>query len=263
MRETDCTSVIAYRSQHVFLLGSHGLKWVRPAWSILFPLVDSNYFEGFFKDFLLGDWHVVCNQWDPGLYFSTTSVLCLWANSPVCFCNIRLKAVPVGREAFFLFFSHGSHDKPHDQKLCLCIQVDSTEVAFGFIPCHPLRVFSIWVTNLSWSSLDWECGLMKSEITQLCPTLCDPMDCSLPSMGFSRQEYWSGLPFPSPGDLPNPGIKPRSPYCRQTLYHLSHQEAWFNEEVLNSKSKVLDSNPVFIFQKNFYSLGLICIYCYI
>ena len=32
-----------------------------------------------------------------------------------------------------------------------------------------------------------------------------------PSMGFSRQGYWSGLPFPSPGDLPNPGIEPRSP----------------------------------------------------
>ena len=32
-----------------------------------------------------------------------------------------------------------------------------------------------------------------------------------PFMGFSRQEYWSGLPFPSPGDLPNPGIEPRSP----------------------------------------------------
>ena len=31
------------------------------------------------------------------------------------------------------------------------------------------------------------------------------------SMGFSRQECWSGLPFPSPGDLPNPGIEPRSP----------------------------------------------------
>ena len=31
------------------------------------------------------------------------------------------------------------------------------------------------------------------------------------SMGFSRQEYWSGLPFPSPGDLPDPGIKPGSP----------------------------------------------------
>ena len=32
-----------------------------------------------------------------------------------------------------------------------------------------------------------------------------------PSMEFSRKEYWNGLPFPSPGDLPNPGIKPRSP----------------------------------------------------
>ena len=53
-----------------------------------------------------------------------------------------------------------------------------------------------------------------SEVTQLCPTLCDPMDYSLPGSsirGFSRQEYWSGLPFPSPGDLPDPGIEPRSP----------------------------------------------------
>ena len=32
-----------------------------------------------------------------------------------------------------------------------------------------------------------------------------------PSMGFSRQEYWSGLPFPSPGDLPGPGIEPGTP----------------------------------------------------
>ena len=48
---------------------------------------------------------------------------------------------------------------------------------------------------------------------QLCPTLGDPMDCSPQaplSMGFSRQEYWSGLSFPPPGDLPDPGIKPTS-----------------------------------------------------
>ena len=54
----------------------------------------------------------------------------------------------------------------------------------------------------------------ESEVTKLCPPLCDPIDYSLqtpPSMGFSRQEYWSGLPFPSPGDLPKPGIEPRSP----------------------------------------------------
>ena len=54
----------------------------------------------------------------------------------------------------------------------------------------------------------------ESEVAQSCPTLCDPWTVAHqapPSMGFSRQEYWSGLPFPSPGDLPNPGIKPRSP----------------------------------------------------
>ena len=55
---------------------------------------------------------------------------------------------------------------------------------------------------------------VKVKVTQSCPTLRDPMDCSLPappSMGFSRQEYWSGLPFPSPGDLPDTGIEPWSP----------------------------------------------------
>ena len=41
----------------------------------------------------------------------------------------------------------------------------------------------------------------------------------LPSMGFSKQEYWNGLPFPSPGDLSDPGIGPMSlPYCSQILY---------------------------------------------
>ena len=42
-------------------------------------------------------------------------------------------------------------------------------------------------------------------------------------MEFSRQEYWGGLPFPSPGDLPNPGIEPGSPELQQILYHVSHQ----------------------------------------
>ena len=44
--------------------------------------------------------------------------------------------------------------------------------------------------------------------------LCDCMGCSPPgssSVGFSRQECWSGLPFPSPENLPNPGMEPRSP----------------------------------------------------
>ena len=43
------------------------------------------------------------------------------------------------------------------------------------------------------------------------------------SMGFSRQEYWSGWPFPSPEDLSDPEIKPRSSAFRQILYSLSNQ----------------------------------------
>ena len=43
------------------------------------------------------------------------------------------------------------------------------------------------------------------------------------SMGFSGEEYWSGLPCPPPGDPPNPGIKPRSPALEADFYYLSHQ----------------------------------------
>ena len=56
--------------------------------------------------------------------------------------------------------------------------------------------------------------IMKVKVTQSCPTLCHSMDFSPPGStvhGISRQEYWSGLPFPSVGDLPNPGIDPRFP----------------------------------------------------
>ena len=52
----------------------------------------------------------------------------------------------------------------------------------------------------------------ESEVAQLYPATQRTVTYQAPrSMGFSRQEYWSGLPFPSPGDLPNPGIEPRSP----------------------------------------------------
>ena len=56
-------------------------------------------------------------------------------------------------------------------------------------------------------------------------TLCDPMGCSPPgdgpplSMGITRQEHWSGLPFPSPGDLPNPGMEPGSPVIAGRVFN--------------------------------------------
>ena len=76
-------------------------------------------------------------------------------------------------------------------------------------------------------NLGWQiCSLqVTSRHTCACVHICAKLLQSYPtlSMEFSRQEYWSELPFPSPGDLSNPGSNPGLPHCRQSLYHLSHQ----------------------------------------
>ena len=65
-----------------------------------------------------------------------------------------------------------------------------------------------------------------SEVAQSCLTLCDPMASW--SMGFSRQEYWSGLPFLSPGDLPDPEIEPGSPALEaDALTSEPPEKLWF------------------------------------
>ena len=75
---------------------------------------------------------------------------------------------------------------------------------------------NILVCTVTWtySFLTFLCDsdvCMHAQPLQLCQVLFDPVDCSLLlSMGVSRQKYWSGLSFPSSGDLPNPGIKPAS-----------------------------------------------------
>ena len=58
-------------------------------------------------------------------------------------------------------------------------------------------------------------------------------------MGFSRQEYWSGLPFPSPGDLPNPGIEPRSPVLQA-----------------DALLSMLLGKPIYILNKSYFPLFL-------
>ena len=66
--------------------------------------------------------------------------------------------------------------------------------------------------------------LLLCLVAQSCP-LCDPMTVArqVLSWGFSRQEYWRGLPCRLPGDPPNPGIEPGLPHCRRILYQLSHE----------------------------------------
>ena len=65
------------------------------------------------------------------------------------------------------------------------------------------------------------------------------------SMEFSRQEYWSGQPFPSSEDLPDPGIEPRSPLHRWNLYHLSHQGSYAHVYIHNAK-RIIYSRRVYI-----------------
>ena len=69
-------------------------------------------------------------------------------------------------------------------------------------------------------------------VEQSCPTLCNPWTVARQaplSMGFPRQEYWSGLSFPSPGDLPDPGIKPASPALAGGLF--TNEPPWKPQEL--------------------------------
>ena len=80
--------------------------------------------------------------------------------------------------------------------------------------------------------------------------ICNPMDCvthQAPlSMGFSRQGYWSGLPFPPPGDLPNPGIKLGSPAWQEDSLTAELQEKpqlakdYQNKAQLQGKGQIKD-----------------------
>ena len=91
----------------------------------------------------------------------------------------------------------------------------------------------------------------ESEVAHSCPTLATPWTAAYQaplSIGFSRQEYWSGLPCPPPRNLPNSRIEPMSPvqglnlwllqflYCGQILYH------WATREVLTVSIADADSN---------------------
>ena len=85
-------------------------------------------------------------------------------------------------------------------------------------------------------------------VTKLCPTPCKPTDCqAILSMGFPRQEYWSGLPFPSSGDLPDPGIKHTFPLWQADSLLLSH---WGNlikldRQLINQEGGGLEEGFVF------------------
>ena len=99
------------------------------------------------------------------------------------------------------------------------------------------RLYVVAVVCIPSSDIYSVCLLKWSEVAQSCPTLCDPWTVAhqaLLSMGFSRQKYWSELPFPSPGDLPNPGIEPRSPALEAdtlTSEPPGNMQQWISTEI--------------------------------
>ena len=127
--------------------------------------------------FLISEYNVNCGFFMSGFYYCRGTFLLFL----VCWVFLSLK----------------------DTGFCQIIFLHQSKWLFSFfllMQCITLTDF-----NMLWK---W------SEVAQSCLTLCDPWTLAHqapPSMGFSRQEYWSGLPFPSPGDLPDPGIEPRSP----------------------------------------------------
>ena len=105
---------------------------------------------------------------------------------------------------------------------------------------------------------------VKVLVTQSCPNLCDPMDYAAHqtplSMKFYRQEHWSGLPFPSPGDLLTQGLNLSLPHCRKILYCLSHQGTSIKNRY--SGNAVMDSR--YLGAKRFHLLSILnhppCVY---
>ena len=139
------------------------------------------------------------------------------------------------------------------------VPIDCCDFSF-FFQCLSVSIFT--KNNLYWiifkfaDSFYWQLHSAtesESEVAQLCLTLCNPrtVACQAPlSMGFSRQEYWSGLPFPSPGIFLTQGSNPGLPHCRQTLYPLSHQgnpHSAIKPYLIMFKFQVLCSRIPFLF----------------
>ena len=98
------------------------------------------------------------------------------------------------------------------------------------IRCQGLRVL-VFYSPSSLTTINnqiYSLGESESEISQSYLTEAPP------SMGFSRQEYWNGVPSPSPGDLPNPGIKPRSPAFQADA--LTSEPPGYDNQMVNKET---------------------------
>ena len=99
-----------------------------------------------------------------------------------------------------------------------------------------LFVFALYIELL----LYWVHACLCAKSLQCC--LTDPMDCSL--HGIFRQEYWSGLPCPPPGNLLHPGIKPASPAFQADFFYCCIFEDVFREKIYVLVAKTHRGVPI-------------------
>ena len=112
----------------------------------------------------------------------------------------------------------------------------------SFLEHGPCNSLSIWVKkNAAWPLHFTTHLYMLSCFSRVVQLFAIPWTVAHQdplSMEFSRQEYWSGLPCPSPGDLPTQGLNTGLLHCRQILYHLSYREVLKNNVSLTILKKV-------------------------
>ena len=147
---------------------------------------------------------------------------CSMSSSNCCFLTCIQVSLEVGKVVWYSYLLKNFSQFVVIHSVKSFSVVNETEVDF-FLEFSGFSYDPIDVSNLISDSSEfwqkfWEDSLLNlcihNEVAQLYWTLCDPMDLASQApltLEFFKQEYWSGLPFPSPGDLPKPGIELRSP----------------------------------------------------
>ena len=153
----------------------------------------------------------ILRKWTLNLW----SLICLWIDSVRSELNYQTAPNPSSH-------THTGIWSRNTKKSASSISTATNLVAVGYKSGHNfLQIYPLT------SEVQFAAAVL---VAKLSSTLLNPMDCSLPGSflhGIARQEYWNGLPFPSPGDPPKPGTKRTAPaLAGRFFYPLRHQGSW-------------------------------------
>ena len=176
---------------------------------------------------------LLCNKMSIAFLPRSKRLLILWLQSPSA---VILEPKKIKSVTASIVFPSIHHEVMGPDALIFIFSILSfkpTFSLFSFIFIKRLFSSSL-ISAIRWCHLHHRRHL----VAKPCPTLVTPwtVACQDPlSMEFSRQEYWSGLPFPPPGDLPDPGIEPRSPALQADDMHMQSTSCkmpgWINHKL--------------------------------